>query len=385
MPRGPPAAQPGGHGADDTGPGGQRGPGADRPAHRLLRPARQRRADHRRGRLGERAGHRVHACPGIYTERQEAAWSRVTGVVHAMGGRIVAQLWHAGSNSHPDHLGGALPAGPSAVNPQEISRTPAGRRETLTPRAMTSADIDAAIADYASASALRPARRIRRRGDRRQRYVPDRPVPQPAAEPPQRRVRRARRPAAARGRRRGGRRLGGAAGRRAAVTVLDGRGPSPAARAAAIPVHGRRGDPGRLRRARGRAQRTARGLPPSARPRPGRAGRRPRLRGDRPVPHAVRRPADRQPWLRPGYRQRDRRGGNRRGRVVRAGCLSPTPTSSAGSPWVTSWPPATGAPTTGAGPAATSTTRSGPGSLRRDGGRSACSTVRGCRTGTAWP
>jgi N-ethylmaleimide reductase len=91
--------------------------------------------------------------PGIHTERQEAAWSRVTGVVHAMGGRIVAQLWHAGSNSHPDHLGGALPAGPSAVNPQEISRTPAGRRETLTPRAMTSADIDAAIADYASASA----------------------------------------------------------------------------------------------------------------------------------------------------------------------------------------------------------------------------------------
>jgi N-ethylmaleimide reductase len=91
--------------------------------------------------------------PGLYTERQEAAWSRVTGVVHAAGGRIIAQLWHAGANSHPDHLGGLLPAGPSAVNPQEISRTPAGRRETLTPREMTGADIDAAIADYAAAAA----------------------------------------------------------------------------------------------------------------------------------------------------------------------------------------------------------------------------------------
>ena len=91
--------------------------------------------------------------PGLYTERQEAAWSRVTGVVHALGGRITAQLWHAGANSHPDHLGGALPAGPSAVNPHEISRTAAGRRETLTPREMTSADIDIAIADYAAAAA----------------------------------------------------------------------------------------------------------------------------------------------------------------------------------------------------------------------------------------
>lgn len=91
--------------------------------------------------------------PGLYSERQQDAWSRVTGVVHALGGRIAAQLWHAGANSHPDHLGGALPAGPSAVNPHEICRTPAGRRETLTPREMTGADIDAAIADYAAAAA----------------------------------------------------------------------------------------------------------------------------------------------------------------------------------------------------------------------------------------
>jgi N-ethylmaleimide reductase len=90
--------------------------------------------------------------PGIYSERQVLAWSRVTSLVHALGGRIVAQLWHAGANSHPDHLGGALPAGPSAINPHEICPTPAGRKETVTPREMTVADIETAIGEYAAAA-----------------------------------------------------------------------------------------------------------------------------------------------------------------------------------------------------------------------------------------
>jgi N-ethylmaleimide reductase len=90
--------------------------------------------------------------PGIYSEKQVDAWSRVTDVVHALGGRIVLQLWHAGANSHPDLLGGALPAGPSAINPHEISFTTAGRKETVTPRAMTTADIERTIADYGTAA-----------------------------------------------------------------------------------------------------------------------------------------------------------------------------------------------------------------------------------------
>ncbi|GAB3962658.1 alkene reductase [Actinoallomurus acanthiterrae] len=59
--------------------------------------------------------------PGIYTERQVAAWSRVTRVVHALGGRIVLQLWHAGVQS-------------------------LGERE------MTLADVERTIADYGAAS-----------------------------------------------------------------------------------------------------------------------------------------------------------------------------------------------------------------------------------------
>ncbi|MDN3353396.1 alkene reductase [Actinomadura sp. DC4] len=91
--------------------------------------------------------------PGLYGERQVAAWSRVTGLVHALGGRIVAQLWHTGANSHPDHLGGALPAGPSAIDPGELSPTAAGYKETVTPREMSVADIERTIEEYAAAAA----------------------------------------------------------------------------------------------------------------------------------------------------------------------------------------------------------------------------------------
>ncbi|MGH3239302.1 MAG: alkene reductase, partial [Spirillospora sp.] len=91
--------------------------------------------------------------PGIFGPRQVAAWRRVTDVVHALGGRIVVQLWHAGANSHPDLLGGALPAGPSPIDPGEVCRTPSGPRETVTPREMTAAEIAGTVADYGAASA----------------------------------------------------------------------------------------------------------------------------------------------------------------------------------------------------------------------------------------
>lgn len=97
--------------------------------------------------------------PGIYSEPQVTAWRRVTSVVHALGGRIVVQLWHTGAHSHPDHRGGERPAGPSAINPGETSPTRAGRQRTVTPRAMTLRDIKTVISDYAAA-----ARQARRAG-----------------------------------------------------------------------------------------------------------------------------------------------------------------------------------------------------------------------------
>ncbi|GAA5612686.1 alkene reductase [Streptomyces platensis] len=91
--------------------------------------------------------------PGIYREEQIAGWRRVTGLVHALGGRIVLQLWHTGAASHPDHLGGELPGGPSAVNPRTKSFTADGFKDTVTPREMTTADIAATVDDFRAAAA----------------------------------------------------------------------------------------------------------------------------------------------------------------------------------------------------------------------------------------
>lgn len=90
--------------------------------------------------------------PGVYTDAQVAGWRRVTDVVHALGGRIFLQLWHTGAVSHPDFLGGARPAGPSAVHPGEEVHTAAGRRPTVVPREMSVAEIRATVADYGAAA-----------------------------------------------------------------------------------------------------------------------------------------------------------------------------------------------------------------------------------------
>lgn len=53
--------------------------------------------------------------PGIYTAAQISGWKLVTDSVHAVGGRIFAQLWHVGRVSHPSiQDNGKLPVSPSS-------------------------------------------------------------------------------------------------------------------------------------------------------------------------------------------------------------------------------------------------------------------------------
>jgi N-ethylmaleimide reductase len=59
--------------------------------------------------------------PGLWTEGQVRGWRRVTGAVHATGGRIIAQLWHTGAISHPELRQGAQPVSASNVNPGQLS------------------------------------------------------------------------------------------------------------------------------------------------------------------------------------------------------------------------------------------------------------------------
>lgn len=90
--------------------------------------------------------------PGIYTDEQIAAWSRVTDKVHKAGGRIFAQLWHVGRISHPNVIGGQTPLAPSAINANFFAFAPSGRVDTVTPRAMTLQDIKNTVADFRKAA-----------------------------------------------------------------------------------------------------------------------------------------------------------------------------------------------------------------------------------------
>ncbi len=79
---------------------------------------------------------------GIDSDNLLDGLGRLTGAVHAAGGRIAAQLAHAGLFALPDATGGEAPLAPSAVT--GFSKTP--------PRAMASDEIDAVVASFADAA-----------------------------------------------------------------------------------------------------------------------------------------------------------------------------------------------------------------------------------------
>src|SRR3984885_3308273 len=89
---------------------------------------------------------------GLWSTEQVRGWARVSDAVHAAGGRIIAQLWHTGSISHPEPRGGQQPLSASAVDPLQESVTPTGRKPTVAPRAMTKHEIRQTVADYARAA-----------------------------------------------------------------------------------------------------------------------------------------------------------------------------------------------------------------------------------------
>lgn len=91
--------------------------------------------------------------PGLFSEAQVAGWKKVTEAVHAKGGRIFAQLMHTGRIGHPHNLPkGAEVLGPSAVRAAgQMYTDQEGPKEYPTPRAMTEADIESAIAEFVTA------------------------------------------------------------------------------------------------------------------------------------------------------------------------------------------------------------------------------------------
>ena len=90
---------------------------------------------------------------GIHTDAQVEGWKKVTKRVHDKGGKIFIQLWHVGRMSHPDFHNGELPLSSSALNPNAKSYTPEGFKDTVTPKAMTIAEIKQTVLDFKNAAA----------------------------------------------------------------------------------------------------------------------------------------------------------------------------------------------------------------------------------------
>lgn len=87
--------------------------------------------------------------PGIYNDAQIAAWKKVTDAVHAKGGRIFMQIWHAGRAGHPDINGGVATISSSATAIEGDIHTPGGKVPHAVPQALAAEDIPAIVAAYA--------------------------------------------------------------------------------------------------------------------------------------------------------------------------------------------------------------------------------------------
>jgi len=91
--------------------------------------------------------------PGIYSAEQVAAWKKVTGAVHAQGGKIVIQLWHVGRVSHVSlQPGGIAPVSSSARRANSKTFTRDGFVDVSEPRALRSEELPRIVADYRHAA-----------------------------------------------------------------------------------------------------------------------------------------------------------------------------------------------------------------------------------------
>ncbi len=92
--------------------------------------------------------------PGIFSPAQTQAWQAVTRAVHEEGGSIFVQLMHCGRIAHPLNLPqGARILAPSAIAAKgEIHTDSAGSQPLPVPEAMSKADIEATVEEFAQAA-----------------------------------------------------------------------------------------------------------------------------------------------------------------------------------------------------------------------------------------
>jgi N-ethylmaleimide reductase len=92
-------------------------------------------------------------APGIYSDAQIPGWKTITETVHAKGGGIFLQLFHAGRQSHrdmqPDRV---LPVGPSEIESEGLAYTASGWVPSTPNRALTEAEVEALVEEFRSAA-----------------------------------------------------------------------------------------------------------------------------------------------------------------------------------------------------------------------------------------
>ncbi|MCB5283892.1 MULTISPECIES: alkene reductase [unclassified Arthrobacter] len=90
--------------------------------------------------------------PGLVTEEQLKGWANVTSAVHAEGGRIFAQVMHAGRVTHEDTNGGHQVVAPSAIAIDGETRTYEGKKAYPVPHALTADELPGIVQEFVTAS-----------------------------------------------------------------------------------------------------------------------------------------------------------------------------------------------------------------------------------------
>lgn len=91
--------------------------------------------------------------PGIFNDAQQAAWKKITGQVHARGGKIFLQLVHTGRIGHPANQWQQPVVGASALPAAGVLRTPYDAQAPFpVPHALTTQEADGLVAAHVQAA-----------------------------------------------------------------------------------------------------------------------------------------------------------------------------------------------------------------------------------------
>jgi N-ethylmaleimide reductase len=104
------------------------------------------------GTYPSRAGQGFPGQPGLVTAEQLKGWANVTAAVHAEGGRIFAQVMHAGRVTHEDTNGGYEVVAPSAIAIDGETRTYAGKKPFPVPHALTTEELPGIVQEFVQGS-----------------------------------------------------------------------------------------------------------------------------------------------------------------------------------------------------------------------------------------